>query len=487
QIAGRAGRAGYDTVGTVVIEAPEHEIENFKLRKKAGQDPKKLKKLRKKAARPGEITWTENTYERLTNADPEQLQSQFRVSTSMLLNVVARPGDGYEHMKQLLRGNHDPRAKQNKDILTAIELFRGLLAAGIVERVPDGPDATGRIYHLTEELQRDFALNQPLAPFALAALELLDKESDTYTLDIISVFEAILDDPRQVLIAQQKAERGEEIAALKAEGVDYNERMAIVEEITWPKPLEELLDQAYNTYAEGHPWVKEFELSPKSVVRDMIEHAMTFSDLIATYGLARAEGVVLRYLTDAWRTLQHSVPKDYVTEELEDIIIWLGELVRQVDSSLIDEWAQMADPEAPISSEALARELAFGVEDHTALTANQRAFTIMVRNAMFRIVELFAYEKEDLLEELTSYMETPCDFGVWMDNYFDEYADLDTGPSARGPEYFQLEKSGRMWQVRQILKDPDNDNAFAFTAMVNLDASDDAGEVRFASLTFEAH
>ncbi|WJZ02877.1 ski2-like helicase [Corynebacterium freiburgense] len=485
QIAGRAGRAGYDTVGTVVIEAPEHEIENFKLRKKAGQDPKKLKKLRKKAARPGEVTWTENTYERLTNAEPEQLQSQFRISTSMLLNIIARPGDGYQHLEKLLRNNHDSRAKQNKDILTAIELFRGLLAAGIVKRVPDGPDPTGRIYHLTEELQRDFALNQPLAPFALAALELLDKESETYTLDVVSVFEAILDDPRQVLIAQQKAERAEEIAALKADGVEYHERMAIIEEITWPKPLEELLEQAYDTYAEGHPWVKEFELSPKSVIRNMIEHAMTFSDLIATYGLARAEGVVLRYLTDAWRTLQHSIPKEYATEELEDIIVWLGELVRQVDSSLVDEWAQMADPDAPISKEDLARELAFGVEDPTALSANQRAFTIMVRNAMFRIVELFAYEKEEQLAELTSYLDQPCDFGAGMDAYFDEYADMDTGPAARGPEYFRLEKTGRMWNVRQILKDPNNDNAFAFTGTVDLDASDAAGEVRFATLNFE--
>ena len=487
QIAGRAGRAGYDTVGTVVIEAPTHEIENFKLRKRAGQDEKKLKKLRKKSARPGEVTWSESTYDRLTNAEPEQLQSQFRVSTAMLLNVIARPGDGYEHMRHLLRDNHDSRSKQNKDILVALELFRGLLAAGIVARVPDGPDATGRVYHLTEEVPRDFALNQPLGPFALAALELLDKDSETYALDVISVFESILDDPRQLLQAQQKAARSEEIAALKAEGVDYHERIAIVEEITWPKPLEEMLEQAYDMYAEGHPWVKEFELSPKSVVRDMIEHAMTFSDVIATYGLARSEGVVLRYLTDAWRTLQHSIPTEYITEELDDVVIWLGELIRQVDSSLVDEWARMADPDAPISKEDLARELAFGVEDPTAVTANQRAFTIMVRNAMFRIVELFAYEKEEQLAELTGYLEAPCDFGAGMDAYFDEYADMDTGPAARGGEYFQLKKTGRKWQARQILKDPEGDNAFAFVAEIDLDASDAAGEVRFANLVFESN
>nr|WP_232959075.1 DEAD/DEAH box helicase [Corynebacterium marambiense] len=485
QIAGRAGRAGYDTIGHVVVEAPEHEIENYRLRQRAGSDPKKLKKLRKKAARPGEVSWTEKTYQRLTTAEPEALSSQFRISTSMLLNVIARPGDGFAHMHHLLRDNHDTRRKQNEDILTAIELFRGLVSAGIVQQVPDGPDTTGRHWHLTEDLQRDFALNQPLAPFALAALDLLDPDSNTYVLDIISVFESILDDPRQLLIAQQRTARGEEIAALKSEGVDYTERMSIVEDISWPKPLEELLEAGYESYAEGHPWVREFELRPKSVVRDMIEHGMTFSDLIATYGLARSEGVVLRYLTDAWRTLRQSVPPEHTPEELEDVIVWLGEMIRQVDSSLVDEWAQLADPDAPVSRETLERELAYGVEDPTALTANRRAFTIMVRNAMFRLVELFAYEKEDQLMEFTEYLDNPPDFGAGMDAYFEEYADMDTGPAARGPEFFRVAQEGRLWTVRQILKDPEGDNAFAFVAAIDLDASDAAGEVRFAELALE--
>ncbi|AGF72665.1 DEAD/DEAH box helicase [Corynebacterium halotolerans] len=487
QIAGRAGRAGYDTEGTVVVEAPEHEIENWRLRQRAGTDPKKLKKLRKKSAREGEVTWSEKTYERLTTAEPEAMSSQFRVSNSMLLNVIARPGDGYGHLKGLLRGNHDTRAKQNRDILTALDLFRGLLNAGIVVKAEDGTDEAGRVYHLTQELQRDFALNQPLGPFALAALTLLDKESDSYTLDVISVFESILDDPRPVLVAQQKAERGEEIAALKAEGVDYTERMAIVEDITWPQPLRDELDEAYETFAKGHPWVREFELSPKSVVRDMIEHAMTFSDLVATYGLARSEGVVLRYLTDAWRTLRHSVPQEYLTDELDDVIEWLGELIRQVDSSLVDEWAHMADEDTPISKDALERELAFGTEDPAALTSNRRAFTIMVRNLMFRIVELFAFEKEDRLAELTDYLERDDkpDFAAGMDAYFDEYADLDTGADARGKEYFLLEQTGREWTARQIIKDPEGDNSFAFVATVDLDASDEAGEVRLAKLELE--
>ena len=485
QIAGRAGRAGYDTEGTVVVEAPEHEIENVKLRRKAGDDPKKLKKIRKKAPRDGEISWSENTFNRLTEAESEELTSQFTVSNSMLLNVVARPGDGYEHMKHLLRNNHDTRAKQNRDILTAVDLFRGLIAAEVVERTPDSP--AFRPYTLTAELDRDFALNQPLSPFALAFLTLLDPESETYDLDVISAFEAILDDPRQLLQAQQSAARGEEIAALKADGVDYTERMALIEDVTYPQPLRDELEEAYETFVQGNPWAKEFDLSPKSVVRDMIEHAMTFSDVIATYGLARSEGVVLRYLTDAWRTLSHSIPDAYMTQRLDDIIVWLGELIRQVDSSLIDEWAHMADENTPISRDDLERELAFGVEDPTALTANRRAFTIMVRNYFFRMVELFAYEKEKELADMLDYMELADqpDWPALMDDYFDEYDDVDLDADARGPDYFVLadaDPGSRTWTVTQIVKDPEGDNSYQLHGTVDLDASDDAGEVRLSAL-----
>lgn len=484
QIAGRAGRAGYDTAGTVVVEAPEHEIENAAARRRAGTDPARLKKLRKKSPRDGEVSWSEKTFNRLTEAEPEQLSSQFRVSNSMLINVLERHGNGYDHMRHLLRTNHDSRSKQNKDILITLDLLRGLMDAGLVVRREES-DRYGRTYHLTRELPRDFALNQPLAPFALAALDLLDPESDTYTMDIISVFESILDDPNPILTAQRSVERGKAINEMKADGLDYTERMERLEEITHPKPLDELLEQAYETFSTSQPWVKEFEVSPKSIIREMVEKAMTFSDLVATYQLSRSEGVVLRYLTDAWKTLKQTVPDEYVTEELRDVIIWLGELIKQVDSSLVNEWAQMGNEDTPISEEDLNRELAFGVEDPDALTANRRAFAIMVRNYFFRLVTLFADEAEEELQELVDYLEDAPDFPAAMDDYFDEYDFVDTSIDARSSAYYFPEESGRVWPVRQIIKDPEGDNSFAFIGEVDLDASDEAASIRLKSLRIE--
>lgn len=235
------------------------------------------------------------------------------------------------------------RPAQPRHILKAIRLYRGLLQAGIVQQL-DEPDEYGRMARLTVDLQRDFALNQPLSPFALASLDLLDVESPSYALDVVSIIESTLDDPRQILMAQQHAARGEAVAEMKADGIEYEERMELLEEITWPKPLADLLFPAFETYRAGHPWMNEFALSPKSVVRDMVERSMTFAELVSHYGLARSEGLVLRYLADAYRALRQTVPAEARTEELEDLTEWLGELIRQVDSSLLDEWEQLTNP-----------------------------------------------------------------------------------------------------------------------------------------------
>nr|WP_280399252.1 DEAD/DEAH box helicase [Nocardia carnea] len=474
QIAGRAGRAGYDTMGTVVVQAPEHEIENTRLLAKAGNDPKKMRKVQRRKPPEGFVSWSEETFERLVTAAPEPMVSRFAVTNSMLLNVIARPGNCFEAMRHLLEDNHEPRPAQRRHILRAVRLYRALRDAGVVQQLPE-PDDTGRYARLTVDLQRDFALDQPLSPFALAAFELLDRDSPNYALDMVSLVEATLEDPRQLLMAQQHKARGEAVAEMKAEGIEYDERMELLEEITWPKPLADLIEAAYDTYRAGHPWLSEFAPAPKSVVRDMVERAMTFTELISYYELARSEGVVLRYLADAYRALRRTVPEAARTEELDDLTEWLGELVRQVDSSLLDEWEQLTGAGA----ETDAEQLAFGAETVRPITANERAFKVMVRNAMFRRVELAARRRWAELAELSPGPDWETD----LQPYFAEYGTLGTGPDARGPQLFRIEQRPGFWQVRQTLDDPSGDHGWAIIATVDLAESDAAGEVVFDEVT----
>ncbi len=472
QIAGRAGRAGFDTAGTVVVQAPEHDVENERLRLKAGDDEKKLKRIVRKKAPDGFVSWGEPTFDRLVAAEPEPLTSSFAVSHAMVLNVIARPGDPFIAMRHLLEDNHEPRSAQRRHIRHAIAITRALLAGGVVARVvPPGPD--GRGLALTVDLQPDFALNRPLSAFAVATLEVLDPAAPSYALDVLSVLEATLEDPRQVLAAQRNKARGEAVAAMKAEGLDYDERMELLEDVNYPRPLAELLGAAYETYRQGHPWVADHEVKPKSVARDMSELAMTFTEYVGHYGLARSEGLVLRYLADSYRTLRQTVPETMRTEELRDLTEWLGELVRQVDSSLLDEWERLISP----AGEGSDREVR-DVRDDTppAVTANRRAFRVLVRNAMFRRVELAALRRHDLLGELDA--EAGWDADRWaaaMAGYWAEHGDLSTGPDARGPLLLQVTEEPGRWLVRQVFDDPAGDHDWGISSVVDLAASDELG------------
>ncbi len=399
----------------------------------------------------------------------------------MVLNVVARPGDTFAAVRHLLEDNHEDRAAQRRHIRQAIAIYRALLAAGVVERLSQ-PDETGRQVRLTVDLQPDFALNQPLSPFALAAMELLDRESPTYALDVLSVVEATLDDPRQVLSAQQFKARGEAVAQMKRDGIEYEERMELLEEVTHPKPLAELLDAAYEMYRQGHPWVADHELRPKSVARDMFERAMSFTEYVQFYGLARSEGLVLRYLADAYRALRQTVPEQARTEDVEDLTEWLGELVRQTDSSLLEEWESLRAGE-DLGPDA-ARAARAAAEGPPPVTANRRAFRVLVRNALFRRVELAALEHYEELGALDAEAGWTADrWEQAMTPYFEEHDDLGTGPDARGPAYFALDEhpdgipaGERLWRVRQIFDDPAGDHDWGITADVDLAASDEAGE-----------
>jgi superfamily II RNA helicase len=463
QIVGRAGRAGFDTAGEVVAEGPEHEIENARGEAKAGVDPKARKKLVKKRAPEGFVNWGEGSFDRLVAAEPETLTSSMQITAAMLINVIGRPdGNAFENVRDLVFDNHETRPRQYELARRAIGVYRTLKDAGVVE-VAKTADGSGQV-RLTVDLQPNFALNQPLSPFALAAFELLDPDEPTYFLDMMSIVEATLDDPRQVLSQQQHIARGEAVAAMKADGIEYDERMELLEHVTWPKPLDELLDQAFETFASSQPWVRDFELSPKSVVRDLYERAMTFAEYVAFYQLGRSEGLVLRYLSDAYRAARQTIPDDAKTDELRDLIEWLGELVRQVDSSLVDEWEALSnptdDPEKPVVPPA-----------PTSVVTNRRAFLVLVRNELWRRVRLAALQRDDELVAL----DPDAGWPDALDAYFDEHDSIGTGPDARSSARILIEEEPDVWKVRQIIDDPDGNHDWGIRAEVDLAASADEG------------
>lgn len=531
QIAGRAGRSGFDTEGVVIAEAPEFEIENHKAELKAMGDPKKMKKLKKKRPPEGFVTWNEDTFTRLIESEPETLKPRLRITHSMVLAEVEQGGDAWERVLALIDASLQTPEEKAKLKGRAAEIFATLIDAGVVVREACGTDAdanggnvnsipavslteapenleelraldaecdeeddandevsqaiveTGTAtghpldgaanYFLTVDLPEDFALDQPLSPFLLAALELLDPESPAYTLDLISMVEATLEDPKQILRAQERRARDAAMNAMKAEGVDFEERLDRLQDITYPKPLEEMLDVAFATYCAQVPWANDYELSPKSVLRDMLETGCDFKSYIAQYKIARCEGILLRYLTEAYRSLDRTIPVERRTEELDDIVSWLGLVVRSVDSSLVDEWANagMEPGAAPIKR---------GDE----VVADRRGMTLMVRNTLFQRVRLAALDRADALGDL----DVDWGFGEsrWarvLDAFYEAHEDLLTDADARSAAFLEIDESDEqtdhVWHVHQVFHDSDGDHDFGIMADVDLDATQDGDGIVF--------
>ena len=510
QIAGRAGRAGFDTAGYVVVQAPEHVIENERAKAKSAAKNEAMspEKRAKKKSKPqlkkppeGTVVWTEQTFDKLVAGVPEKLVSRMRVDNSTLVNVLSREEDAFPVMRRLLQDNHEDRRSQLRLSRRALRLARSLVHSGVLSRQEE-PDEFGRRYVLTVELPEDFALNQPLAHFALAALEVLDPDSPDHALDVVSVIEAVLEGPRQILFAQQRVGRDAAIAEMKADGMEYDERMRLLDEVTWPQPLAELLEATYEIYRQAHPWLTEDALGPKSIVREMYEQGMSFTDFVGRYQLARSEGLVLRYLTDAYRTLRQTVPAEYRVGELADLIEWLGETVRQTDSSLLDEWEALSDPEHA-SRTVTTHE---PPSSPRPISQQERPFRVMVRNAMWRRVDLVAHDNLDGLMALERAAadrtdpprEVAMTRSAWdaaIEGYFAEHDDVLSDADARGPDLLRIEATtgtpagaeddvtARIWRVTQTIADPAGHRDWVIEAIADLDASDEAGELVLATVT----
>ncbi|BAK44782.1 hypothetical protein EGYY_16420 [Eggerthella sp. YY7918] len=471
QIVGRAGRSGFDTEGMVVALAPEHEIENAKLLAKAAGDPKKIRKIKKRQPPEGFVTWNKQTFERLIEAVPEKLKARLRITHAMVLSEVVQGGDAYARVRALIADSAQISEEKTALYQRADEIFQTLIDAEVVER---GKDADGEVnYVTTVDVPEDFALDQPLSPFLLAALELLEPEDETYALDVISLAEATLEDPRQVLRAQERAARDKAMAEMKADGIEYDERLERLADITYPRPLEDVLEAAFEHYCKEVPWARDFELAPKSVVRDMVESASDFKTYVGRYKIARSEGTLLRYLSDAYRVLDRTVPAEARDERLEDIVSWLGFVVRSVDSSLVDEWESAGaaiDAAPPAPDDAVVRD--------------RRGLTVLVRNALFRRVRLAARNQVRELGELDQ------DLGWaeprWqqaLEAYFEVHESILVDGDARSMAYLSIdesdERTDHVWHVRQIFSDPEGDHDFALVADVDLDATQEEGEALF--------
>ena len=471
QICGRAGRKGFDDKGWVVSMAPDHVIENLKMERKAADNPKKKKKfVKKQPPQKGYIPWDRKTFERLIQATPESLTSRFQISHGTLLNVLSRPGDGCAVLRKLIRDCHETDASKRALRRRAWQLFRSLLDRGIIEWVQP-EDHQGAHVRVNMDLQEDFSLNQILALYMIDTLPALDKESPTYVLDLITLAESILEDPIHVLRKQLDKVKERKIAEWKAEGMEYDQRMEELEKLEHPKPNREFIYETFNQFAKTHPWIGEENIRPKSVAREMVESFLSFDDYIRNYSLQRVEGVLLRYVTEVYKVLTQTVPDEFNTPEVREAVLFLELMIRQTDSSLLDEWEKMRDPQAF----AKKKETATDTKDNSSSNVeetyldpvcNRKAFEVVLRNQVFSIVRLLALDQLDetgqRLAEFSNQekIEWPTPrLEDALAAYFEEYDQIRLDADARSSKWIQISDiSQEIWKVRQTLLDP-NDNA----------------------------
>lgn len=476
QISGRAGRKGFDDEGFVVVQAPEHVIENLRAEARAAGDPAKLKKIvRKKPPEKGYVHWDRGTFERLVKGSPEQLKSRFEVSHGMLLNLLQSDAalkrrGGYGALIGLVNASHGDDHTKRRQRRTARLLFRSLLDAGIVELVPR-PSGVGKVVRLSSELQSDFSLNQTLSLYLLETLDRLDPASDSYALDVVTLVESILEDPEQILAKQLDTLKTRKLEELKAQGVEYEERIAELEKLEYPKPLREFVYATFNEFAARHPWIGQENIRPKSVVREMFELYASFDDYVREYDLHRSEGLLLRYLSDVYKTLVQTVPEPYKTDEVLEIIAFLRGILRRVDSSLVDEWESLLAGDAGKGEQASeAAPQGVGARD---VFRDPRAVVARVRSEVFRLLKALALknyeEAAKLVRDDVDDLWTPERFEEVLEPYFEEYGSIRLDREARGANQLLLEWKGpRDLEFRQSILDPQGDNLWVIEGAVRL-------------------
>ena len=491
QIAGRAGRKGFDNIGYVVAQAPEHVIENLKLEAKSRQTGKKFQK--RKPPEHGYVPFDENTYKRLIDAQPEPLTSSFRVDHGMLLNILSRETDGCKAMRTLIKDCHESAASKKQLQHRSFQLFRSLVEKNIVEFVK--PVAEGYSHlRVNMELQDDFAMNQPLSLYLVDTLPKLDSESPEYALDVITLCESIVENPEAILRIQQNKARTARLDELKAQGMEYNQRMEEIEKVEYPRPLREFIYGTYNEFAEQHPWV-DVNVEPKSIVREMFENFSTFSGYVKQYGLQRMEAILLRHLNYVYKVLSQTVPDGYKNDELREMEDYLGDMIRRTDSSLLEEWEKMAHPEdyQKRLEEGLTEdeaEKAFGADKAAAdITYDKKRFLGMVRQRIFQIMgnlakQDFAAVLDSLADDLEEgQMLVDGEGKPWtepmlmeiMAAYTAEHHKFRLDVEGRALAHTIVTYEGDVMHIQQMLQDEEEFNDWSIDFEINLADSREAG------------
>ncbi|MCU0789304.1 MAG: DUF3516 domain-containing protein [Verrucomicrobia bacterium] len=497
QISGRAGRKGFDDQGWVVAQAPEHEIENLK---KAGKQGKKAVK-----SRPPErnfVNWDLKTFQRLIAAPPEKLASRFQVTHAMLLNVLSREGDGCRAMQKLIHDCHDSPKEKAAHRKRAWQLFRSLLDRRIVEIVQPPPDSAAGKIRVNVELQDDFSMDQTLSLYLIETLPQLDPESPTYALDLLTLVESILENPDAILRRQLDKLKGAAIAAMKAEGMDYDQRMEELERLEHPKPNREFIYATFNAFADKHPWVGQENIRPKSIAREMFETFRSFADYVRDYELHRSEGLLLRHLNSVYKVLAQTVPDNFKTEQVREMELYLRTMIRQVDSSLLDEWEKLKDPAYQVAPETRDLKPPGAEEAARDITRDAKAFTASIRNRIFTLLRALAIADYEAAVELLNTAGAGSEASIepdrekppvapaapeadaWtvdrfkgiMDAYHADHAQLRLDPEARNIRHTYVTPSDekRTWRVQQMLVDPDDNNDWVAEFDVDLAKSREA-------------
>ena len=478
QIAGRAGRKGFDDRGFVTAQAPEHVIENLKLAEKAKAGKKVVKR---KPPRGNFAHWDRQTFERLIGARPERLVSRFAVSHGMLLNVFSRRADGCLAMRQLIGDSHEPDVAKRAHVRRGWQLFRSLVARGIVEIVPRTPD--GSRVRLNVELQDDFSMDQTLSLYLLETIPHLDPEADTHELDLLTLVESILENPVAILRRQLDKLKARAVAEMKAAGLDYDQRMTELEKLEYPKPNADFVYATFNAFADRHPWIGEENIRPKSIAREMFESFRSFSDYVQEYDLERVEGLLLRHLASVYKVLRQTVPDGMKTDAVSEMELYLRDMVRQVDSSLLEEWERMRDPGyRPLESGEIDRRPPKPGRAPD-ITRDAKAFTAAIRTRVFAFLRAWSIGSDeaalgaiDSTVDGTGQPWTPERLGHARDAFRVEHHDLRLDPEARNLRHTHAHPSddGTTWRVEQMLVDREGLNDWVAELEVDLDASREA-------------